>query len=164
MVIDIVVTLVVAAAVVAGVIGCILPVIPGPIVAFLGLVVVSIAQQWAVLPVWLLVVLGVAAVATTVLDSVLPSVASKRAGAGSGGIWGSVIGMLIGTFLFPPFGIILGAFFGALVGEMIFHRENKSPLRAAAAVFTGTLFAMLLKLLVTGVVAFYSIRGAIAQF
>lgn len=164
MVLDIIITLIVAVAVIAGVIGCIVPVIPGPIVAFVGLLLVSIFEQWSVLPLWLLIVLGGAAVASTILDSILPSMASKRAGAGRGGVWGSVIGMIIGMFFFPPFGIIIGAFFGALVGEMMFHPENKAPLRAAAAVFSGTLFAILLKLLVTGVVSFYAIRGAIAQF
>lgn len=164
MVFDIAVSLIVFVTVIAGLIGCIFPIIPGPIVAFLGLLVVSLAQQWSTLPLWLLTVLGLVAVGATVLDSVLPSVASKRAGAGRGGVWGSVIGMVIGTFLFPPFGIVIGAFFGALLGEMFFHGENKSPLKAAAAVFSGTLAAILLKLLVTGLVSFYSIRGAVSLY
>lgn len=164
MALDIAISLIVFVTVIAGFVGCIVPVIPGPIVAFVGLLVVSLAQQWSTLPLWLLTVLGLVAVAVTVLDSVLPSIASKRAGAGRGGVWGSLIGMLIGTFLFPPFGIVIGAFFGALLGEMLFHGENKSPLKAATAVFSGTLVAVLLKLLVTGLVSFYSVRAAIALF
>ena len=142
-------------------IGCVVPALPGPILGFLALILLSIPGHWSLYAVWLLVVLGVAAVAATVLDNVLPALSSKRAGAGKAGIVGSIIGMIAGSFL-SPIGTIAGAFVGALLGEMIFHPENRAPLRAALGVFRGTMLAIVVKLAVTGAVAFFFVKGSIS--
>ena len=146
--------------VVGGVIGCIVPALPGPILAWVAIVLISIAGAWAVLPVWVVVATGVVALAVTVLDNVLPALSSKRSGAGRPGVWGSVAGMVVGTF-FSPIGTIVGAFVGALVGEVFFNPTNKTPLKAAMGVFRGTVLGILLKLVVTGIIAWYFVHGAI---
>jgi hypothetical protein len=148
---------------VVGFIGCVIPALPGPILAFGALVLISIPGGWALLPVWLLVVLGVAAVATTILDNLLPAMSSKKAGASKAGIWGSVLGMIVGSFL-TPIGTIIGAFVGALLGELLFNKENRDPLKAALGVFRGTMLAILLKLTVAGIVGFYFVRGSVRLF
>ncbi len=147
----------------AGAIGCIVPAIPGPLLAYLSLILISIPGGWAILPVWLLIALGVIAVGTTVLDNVLPAMSSKKAGANKAGVLGSVIGMIVGSF-FTPVGTILGAFAGAFVGEVLFHRENRAPLKAAAGVFRGTLLGIMIKLAATGIIAWYFVRGAVRLF
>ena len=146
-----------------GLIGCIVPALPGPLLAYVSLLLISIAGAWGVMPVWVLVGLGLLAVAVTVLDNVLPAMSSKRAGASKAGIWGSVVGMIAGSF-FTPIGTIVGAFVGALAGELIFNPENKAPLKAAAGVFRGTLLAIMLKLVATGVMGWYFVRGSIRLF
>jgi uncharacterized protein YqgC (DUF456 family) len=163
-VLSILMTVVGAALVLVGFIGCVIPAIPGPILAFAALILISIPGTWALMPLWVLILLGVIAVAATVLDNVLPALSSKKAGAGRAGVWGSVIGMIGGSFVIPPIGTILGAFVGALLGEMIFNRENKSPLKAALGVFKGTLLAMLIKLAATGVIAYQFVISAIRLF
>lgn len=145
-------------------IGCVVPVVPGPILAAAALYLISLAGGWTVYTWPVLIGWTVAAVVVQILDNVLPARAAGRAGAGRGGVWGSVIGMLVGTFLFPPFGVFLGAFAGALAGEILFHRDNREPLRAALAVFRGTIGAIVLKLAVTGATAFVFVRGAIRLF
>jgi uncharacterized protein YqgC (DUF456 family) len=147
-----------------GVVGCIVPVIPGPILAAAALFGISLAGGWTVYSSWVLVGWTLAAVLAQILDNVLPARAAGRAGAGPGGVWGSVIGMLLGTILFPPFGVFIGAFAGALIGEMVFHRENLEPMRAAFAVFRGTLGAIALKLAVTGAIGVVFVRGAFRLF
>ncbi|HKJ86639.1 MAG TPA: DUF456 domain-containing protein [Spirochaetia bacterium] len=148
---------------VIGLIGCIVPALPGPLLAYLALILISIPGAWAVLPVWVLVVLGVLAVATVILDNVLPAMSSKKAGASKAGIWGSVLGMIVGSF-FTPIGTIIGAFVGALAGEIVFNPENKEPLKAAAGVFRGTVLAIMLKLVATGIIGWYFVRGSIRLF
>ena len=148
---------------VVGFIGCVVPAIPGPLLGFIALILISIPGSWVLFPVWLLVLLGVGAVAATVLDNVLPALSSKKAGAGKAGILGSILGMIGGSFL-TPIGTIIGAFVGALLGEMIFNRENKQPLKAALGVFKGTMLAVLMKLVVTGIMAYYFVTGAIGLF
>jgi len=151
-------------AVLLGIVGCVVPVVPGPIVSYLSLLLISVAAGWSVYSAPTLVILAILAIGATVLDSVLPAVSSRRAGAGRAGIWGSVLGMLIGTIFFPPFGMIIGAFLGALLFEIVFNPENRAPVKAAMGVFKGTLFATLLKLLVAGIIGFYFVRGAIQSF
>ena len=147
-----------------GVIGCIVPALPGPILAYLALILISIPGAWTVVPLWALIVLGALAVATAILDNVLPAMGSKKAGASKAGIWGSVVGMIAGSFVIPPVGTIVGAFVGALVGEVVFNPENKEPLKAAAGVFKGTVLSILLKLVATGIIGFYFVRGSIRLF
>lgn len=147
----------------AGAIGCIVPALPGPLLAYLSLILVSIPGGWHVLPVWLLVALGVVAAATMVLDNILPAMSSRKAGAGRAGIIGSVVGMIVGSF-FTPIGTILGAFVGAFVGEVLFHRENRAPFKAAAGVFRGTILGIMIKLAATGLIAWYFVSAAIRLF
>lgn len=160
---SILMTVVGAVMLLIGFIGCVVPALPGPILAYVGLILISIPGSWALLPVWLLILLGALAIAATILDNVLPALSSKKAGAGRAGVWGSIAGMIVGSF-FTPIGTIVGAFVGALLGEMIFNRENKSPLKAALGVFKGTMLAILVKLTVTGVIALYFIRGAVRLY
>lgn len=148
-------------AVLLGAIGCIVPVLPGPIIALAAPLAISIAGGWEIFAPVTLVILAVVAVATTLGDSFLPARSASKAGAGRPGVVGSVVGMLLGSFLFPPFGTIIGAFVGALAGEVIFNRENRDPIRAALGVFRGTLLATLLKLASVGATAALSVRGAI---
>jgi uncharacterized protein YqgC (DUF456 family) len=162
MVLNIAATAVGAVLVIGGLAGCIVPVLPGPPVTFAALLILSLAGGWTLYPVWLLILLALLAVAAAVFDSILPAAASRRAGAGKVGVWGSVVGMVIGTFLFPPFGTFIGAFLGALAGEILTFRENSRPLKAALGVFTGTMAATVVKLAVSGTIAVFFVRGAVA--
>ncbi|MFP4068385.1 MAG: DUF456 domain-containing protein [Spirochaetaceae bacterium] len=164
MALGVIMTVLGSVAVIAGLIGCVVPVLPGPIVSYVSLLLISVAGGWDVFAVPTLLILAALAVGTTVLDSVLPALSSRRAGAGRAGVWGSIVGMLIGTVFFPPFGMIVGAFVGALVAEIIWNPENRQPLKAAVGVFRGTILATLLKVLAAGVIGFYFVRGTIRLF
>jgi len=78
---------------VLGIVGCVLPVIPGPPLAYLSLILMSIARRWRAFSPAVLIVLAVLTVAVSVLDALLPVFASKRRGASKAGVWGSVIGL-----------------------------------------------------------------------
>lgn len=72
----------------AGIIGCVLPIIPGPPLVYLSLVFVSIGTGWTSFTPVFLIVTGAVAIAITVLDYVLPSLVSKKHGASKAGTWG----------------------------------------------------------------------------
>ncbi len=164
MVLEILAALIGGLLVMAGIFGCIVPVLPGPPVAYLALLLVSWAGGWEVYALWVLIVVALAAVGAAALDSVLPLLTSRRSGASKAGIWGSVIGMLAGTIFFPPFGTVIGAFVGALAGELLVRQEGSNPMKAAWGVFTGTLLATVIKLSVSGTVAVLFVRGLIRIF
>ena len=93
------------------------------------------------------------------LDYVIPSLGARRYGASRWGIWGSVAGMLIGIFFFPPFGMLIGAFVGAIAGELLGGKRGIAVLRAGQGILMGILFGAVLKLAVCGVMTYYFIRA-----
>jgi len=142
----------------AGLAGCLLPVLPGPALSFLALLVLSLARRWQAFSPALLIVMAAFAVLVTVLDYVLPSLISRRRGASRAGTIGSLVGMAAGIVFFPPFGLLLGALAGAVTGELIFNREPGKALRAGWGVFLGSLAGMAVKLAYSGTAIFFYLR------
>ena len=93
------------------------------------------------------------------LDYLLPAVGAKKFGASKYGFWGAIIGMLLGIIFVPPLGIIIGAFLGAISGELIAGKEASKALKAGWGVFVGVMVGMLLKLILAGVMTFYFIKA-----
>jgi len=143
----------------AGLAGCILPILPGPILSYLALILISIVRKWEAFSPLFLILTAAVAVAVTVLDYIIPLVVSRKKGATKAGIWGSVLGMIIGMFVFPPFGVLIGAFAGAVLGEMVFNRDKKTALKAGWGVFVGTMLGTVLKLAVTGAFFVFFIKA-----
>jgi uncharacterized protein len=78
------------------------------------------------------------------------------------GIWGSVIGMIIGIILFPPFGMIAGLFIGAVLGELIGGKKSSEALKTGAVTFAASLFMILIKLAVSGIMTYYFVHVSIS--
>ena len=101
----------------AGLIGCIVPMLPGPPIAYMALVLLHFTDkvQFTItqLLLWLLLVIVI-----QVLDYFIPMFGVKRFGGTSWGNWGCIIGTFTGLFLFPPWGVIIGPFAGAFIGEL----------------------------------------------
>ena len=144
---------------VAGIIGCILPVIPGPVLSYLSLFIISYAKNWEVFSTTFLVTMGIFTILLTILDYAVPIFGAKKFGASKFGIWGSIIGMLVGFIFFPPFGIFIGTFFGALAGELLAGKDSKKALRAGWGSFIGNIAGIGVKLAFTGVVLFFYIKA-----
>jgi uncharacterized protein YqgC (DUF456 family) len=147
-----------------GFVGCVAPVLPGPPISFLGILLLYGAGGWEAETFGgtTLVVLGGAAALVTALDFLTPVWGAKKYGASRAGVWGSVAGMIVGALFFPPFGMILGAFVGAVAGELLAGKENREATRAAWGVFIGTMAGIVLKLVVSAVIAFYYVRELLA--
>ena len=136
---------------ITGLVGCVLPVLPGPPISFGGLVLLWAARDWQAESFgWPLVVtFGILALVVTVLDFVVPAWGAKRYGASRTGVWLSVLGMLVGMVFFPPFGMLVGAFAGALGGELLVGKREGEATRAAWGVFVGTMAGIGMKLVVS---------------
>jgi uncharacterized protein YqgC (DUF456 family) len=145
----------------AGIVGCVLPIIPGPPLAYAALLLLSIARKWQAVSPTVLIVLGAAAVVVTVIENLMPIITSKWKGASKAGIWGSVIGMVVGLVFFPPFGVIIGTFAGAVLAELLFSKRPEGALKAGWGVFLGTMIGIALKLAVSGVIAVYFLRAVL---
>lgn len=127
-----------------GLLGSFLPVLPGPPLSFLALVVLWFSEQHQPQPETLGLYLAGAA-CITALDYMVPIWGAKYFGGGKAGTYGATAGLLIGLFL-GPFGIIFGPFLGALLGELVVGRPSKQAFKAAIGAFLGFLAGVLLKL------------------
>ena len=133
--------------VLSGIIGSILPVLPGPFASWIGLLLLYLTNavpiDWTVLGITMGVVLLV-----SIIDYVLPILGTKKFGGSNYGVNGSMVGLVFGIF-FGPLGIIVGPFLGAFFGELIKdHKDAKKALKAAVGSFIGFLSSTLLKLAV----------------
>jgi uncharacterized protein len=141
-----------------GLVGCVLPWLAGPPFNFIGLILLSIAKGWKPFSPTFLLIMGGLTVLTLFLDYAMPLAGARRFGASKRGFWGALIGMLAGAWAFPPFGLILGAFAGAVAGELSAGKDQSGALRAGWGVFVGMMAAMAVKLIVSGIMTFYFIR------
>lgn len=142
----------------AGFVGCILPIVPGPPLGFIALLLLSVSKNWEPFSATFLAIFGGVTVLVTILDYLIPAAGAKKYGASKFGIWGSLIGLLVGFFVFPPFGMFVGGFVGAVAGELLAGREGGKALRAGLGAFVGNLVGMGLKLGLSGVMLFFYIK------
>ena len=142
----------------AGMVGCILPVIPGPLLSFFALLLLSWAKNWQIFSPSFLIIMGVLTALLIVFDYIAPAIGAKKYGASKIGMWGSAIGMIIGIFFIPPWGLVVGAFIGALVGELAAGKSGQKALRAGWGILIGNVFTIGLKLAFTAVILFYYIK------
>lgn len=133
-----------------GIIGAFLPVLPGPLTSWVGLLLLQltkvIPQDWQFLG----ITLGIAVV-IWVLDYFIPAMGTKKFGGSKYGVYGTTIGLIIGLFSPIPFGILIGAFIGAFVGEMLYKKDSDRALKASFGAFLGFLASATLKFLVASV-------------
>jgi uncharacterized protein YqgC (DUF456 family) len=154
--VDIILLAVGLALIVVGLIGCIVPVLPGPPLSFLGMLALHYTH-WGGFDPDLLWTMGSLAVIVTVLDYIVPIWGTKKFGGSKAGIWGASIGLLIGLFL-GPLGIIFGPFVGALVGELTQHNDSGKAFVAALGSLVGLLMGIGLKLIASGFITYYFIK------
>src|SRR5665648_412312 len=133
-----------------GVIGCIFPAIPGPPLSYAALILLQFAKEEPVFSKSFLVRFAIITVIVSLGDYFLPLL-----GASKYGIWGAILGMMAGIIFFPPFGMVLGIFIGAIVGELIAGKENSMALKAGLVTFVGSMTAVFIKLSLSVVMAFY---------
>ena len=133
-----------------GILGSFLPVLPGPTISWIGLLLLYLTKvvpdDWLFLGITLVIALAVFA-----LDYIIPAVGTKKFGGTRAGMLGTMIGLLVALF-FPilgPLGIIIWPFVGALVGELLNKADKKTATKAAFGSFIGFLTGTFLKFMVT---------------
>ena len=143
-----------------GIIGCLAPVLPGPPLSFLGLLLLQ-ASKFGDFSLTVLIILGVITVVVSILDYVVPIWGTKKFGGSKYGTRGATVGLIIGLFL-GPVGIIIGPLAGAVVGELIFKDDMKYAIRAGFGSLLGFLTGVGLKLAASFVMTFYFVKEWIA--
>jgi len=131
--------------VVVGILGSILPALPGPPLSWIGLLILYTTKgiEWNY---WLLGITFVVTLIIAILDYVIPAQGTKRFGGSKYGIWGTNIGLIVGIFAPIPLGFIIGPFVGAFVGELIYNsQDSKRAFKAATGSFIGFIASSFMK-------------------
>ncbi|MBE1159066.1 DUF456 domain-containing protein [Dyella acidiphila] len=134
--------------IVGGLIGAVLPNLPGIPMIFGGIWLASAADNYRHLGTTWLIVLGVLAAFGIAVDFIAASLGAKRVGASSAAVWGASIGTFVGLFFGIP-GLILGPFVGALVGELCSSRSVLRSAHVGIGTWLGLLFGALVKLVLS---------------
>lgn len=146
--------------IISGVLGCVLPIIPGPPLSYIGLLLLHFTERYQFSSKFL-IMWAVITVVVYALDYLIPAWGTKRFGGSKRGVWGSIIGLVIGMFFFPPFGIIIGPFVGAVVGELTVGKDSGAALKSGFGSFMGFLAGTLLKLIASGMMTWYFVKEMI---
>lgn len=135
-----------AVLIIVGIIGAVVPALPGPPLAYVGLLLLQFTDK-VQFSTSFLVVWGIVVLAVAVLDYYLPIWTTKKVGGSKAGINGSIIGMVVGI-IFTPIGMILGTLLGAIIGEMVGGASGDKALKSGLATFVGTMLSIGIKLIV----------------
>ena len=146
--------------IVTGFLGCLLPVLPGVPLSYIGILLLHFTSK-VEFSLHFLIIWGIVVVLVQVLDYYVPIWGTKKFGGGSKGAWGSAIGVAVGIFVLPPWGIIIMPFVGAVIGELIDNKDLQTALKAGFGSFIGFLAGTVIKLVVALVLAFYFFKEII---
>jgi uncharacterized protein YqgC (DUF456 family) len=124
---------------IVGVLGTILPALPGATMIWLGMLVYGFFVDFQNLPWTFYVGQGLAVALIFLIDYLAGIWGVKRYGGSREAVWGSVLGGLLGVLVLGPFGLIFGPFIGAVIGELY----RKSSLNKALEVGIGTIIGFL---------------------
>ena len=144
--IDVLIFLLAFLLLIGGVVGCVLPILPGAPLSYGGLLLLHLTGRadfsTAQLVSWLIIV-----IVLQVADYVTPILGSKYSGGTDFGNRGCMAGTILGLF-FMPWGIILGPFLGAVAGEMLGGRDLPHAIKAGIGSLVGFLLGTLMKVVV----------------
>jgi uncharacterized protein YqgC (DUF456 family) len=153
-----------------GLLGTVVPVIPGPPLSYIGLLLLQWSGHGGFSTTFLLL-WAVLTIAVVVMDYFLPALFTKRFGGSRIAVVGSVLGLIIGIIFFAPTGVIIGPFLGAFTGEMINYRFQKRssdtniPFFKSLKVALGAFLAFILgtgaKLIICMLMIYYAIRALV---
>jgi uncharacterized protein len=131
--------------IVLGLAGLVLPVLPGPLLLFLGLLVAAWAEGFAFIGTGTLIALGVMGALAMLADFVAGALGARRHGSSPRAMLGAALGAVVGLFFGLP-GLLLGPFAGALLGELTARRDLQAASRAGWGATIGLALGIAAKL------------------
>jgi len=142
-----------------GIIGCLVPVLPGPPLSFFGLLLLHFSR-FGHFTTTTLIIFAAVALVVSILDYMVPVWGTKKFGGSKYGTRGAAVGLVIGLFL-GPVGLIIGPLLGAFVGEMLFKDDVRYALNAGFGSLVGFLTGIGLKLTASLIMTFYFVKTLI---
>lgn len=141
----------------SGIVGAIIPAIPGPPLCFASLLIAYYVCPEDISTEFLMWMLGLT-ILVSILDYLAPIWLTKLGGGSKAAIWGSTIGLVVGL-LFMPTGLILGPLVGAFIGEAMNNVSLGKATKVALMSFIAFLLTTGIKLILSAVMTFYTMAA-----
>jgi uncharacterized protein YqgC (DUF456 family) len=135
-----------AVLIVLGLLGTILPALPGLPLMFVGMLLAAWADHFQQIGGWTIAVLALLTVVSIAVDIAGTAMGAKRVGASKLAMLGAALGTLFGGIVFSIPGLILGPFLGAMAGELINGREWQHASKIGFGTWVGLAIGTALKL------------------
>ena len=131
-----------------GIVGSFLPIIPGPVTSWLGILLLNLTSVVEFNLNFVLITLTVA-VSVGILDYIIPILGVKKLGGSRSGQIGTTVGLIVALIILGPIGIIIGPFMGALLGEMSTNKSIQDSIKPAFGSFIGVIAGSVIKFLIS---------------
>jgi len=131
---------------IAGLLGTILPVLPGAILIYGGMLVYGVMTKFATLDANFFLLQALVLVLIFSVDFLAAAAATRRFNGSKQAAWGAILGTILGLIFFGPLGIVIGPFLGAVVAELVRGIEINQAIRVGFGTLVGILGGTVLKL------------------
>ena len=131
-----------------GLVGAVVPLLPGIPLIFGGIWLIAGADHYQHLGPWWLSGIALVGALGVLMDLLAGALGARRMGASPRAIWGCLLGTFVGMFFGLP-GVLLGPFFGALLGELAAGNSVLRSTHVGASAWVGLIFGTIVKLVVS---------------
>jgi uncharacterized protein len=140
---------------VVGLIGTVLPVLPGPVLIYGGMILYGAMTNFASLDSRFYLVQGIALAVVLAVDFVASAVGTKLFGGSKQAAIGAIIGTVLALFFLGPLGLVIGPFAGAVAVELLRGMNPSAAIRVGFGTLIGALGGTLFKLCAAVVMIVY---------
>jgi uncharacterized protein YqgC (DUF456 family) len=145
---DTVLYLIAGALILTGLVGAVVPAVPGIPLIFAGIWLIARVDQYRHVGPWWLAGIALVGVVGLTIDLIAGALGAKRVGASQRAVWGALLGTLVGLFFGLP-GLLLGPFLGAVLGELAAGSSILRSTHVGASAWIGLIFGTMIKLVVS---------------
>lgn len=131
---------------IAGLLGTILPILPGAVLIYGGMLLYGFMTKFASLDVNFFLLQALVLVLIFSIDFLASAAGTRRSNGSKQAAWGAVIGTIFGIISFGPLGIVIGPFLGAVIAELVRGIELNQAIRVGFGTLIGILGGTVLKL------------------
>jgi len=133
-----------------GLAGIVLPVLPGVILIYGGMLLYGLLTGFETLDTNFYVLQGMAVLLAFFIDYLAAATGTRRYGGSGRSAWGAAAGLLLGLFLLGPFGLIVGPFLGAVLVGLAEGKRLEQSVRVGIGTLVGLLGGLILKFGIAG--------------
>lgn len=134
-----------------GIVGTIIPFIPGIPLIFIAIATYGWYEGFHTITTKYIVIMAALTLLSLLVDYLASTLGAKYFGSGKYGIYGALIGTVLGLFIFPPAGLLIGPWVGAIAGEMMAGKDLSNAFRTGigtiVGLFSGIAFSLILAII-----------------